>query len=87
MKVGIFIICLISALILVGVVHSSNTLNKPIQDRPALVLVATNWTQWGGTKITSDVWEGTRLWQTRTNLDSGEVEMRCQVVVSGGGYK
>lgn len=45
------------------------------------------WSKWSEPKVSSDSWDGTRLWQTRTNLATGECEMRCHPVSAGGGYK
>jgi hypothetical protein len=49
--------------------------------------VTNHFSKWGGTRITSSEWEGTKLWQTRTNDETGVVEMRCVRVSAGGGYK
>lgn len=46
-----------------------------------------SWTQWSEAKITSDMWQGTKIWQFRTNLDSGECQGRCQLLSPTGGYK
>ena len=43
---------------------------------------STNWSKWGGTKITSDGWNGTAVWQMRTNLETGEVELRGESGIS-----
>ena len=45
------------------------------------------WSKWGEPKVTSDMWEGTSIWQMRTNLETGEVQMKCQRVSEHGGYK
>jgi major membrane immunogen (membrane-anchored lipoprotein) len=50
------------------------------------IQTTTNWTKWGAPKITSDMWDGTTVWQMRTNLDTGEVELRAQTATAKGGY-
>jgi len=36
------------------------------------IYITTNqWSKWGEPKITSDMWLGTSVWQTRTNFDTG----------------
>jgi hypothetical protein len=44
------------------------------------------WSKWSDPKITSGMWEGTTVWQMRTNLDTGEVELRAQTASPHGGY-
>jgi len=45
-----------------------------------------NWGKWGSPKVTSDQWNGTTIWQMRTNTDTGEVELRGQTASPHGGY-
>lgn len=45
-----------------------------------------HWSKWSDPKITSDMWEGTTVWQMRTNLDTGECELRAQTASPHGGY-
>lgn len=54
--------------------------SKPEPTKPG------NWSKWSDPKITSDRWEGTTIWQTRTNIDTGEVELRAQTATYKGGY-
>lgn len=49
-------------------------------------VASTNWSKWGGVKITSDEFRGTVVWQFRTNLDTGEVQLRERLASSKGGY-
>lgn len=53
---------------------------------PKSTQTTTNWSKWGTPKITSDMWDGTTVWQMRTNLDTGEVELRAQTATCKGGY-
>lgn len=45
-----------------------------------------SWSRWSEPKVTSNLFDGTNLWQQRTNLDTGEIELRCQRVSEHGGH-
>lgn len=44
------------------------------------------WSKWGEPKITSTQWEGTTIWQMRTNFVTGEVQLRAYTASAKGNY-
>lgn len=58
-----------------------------VRSAPSARPVPAVWTNWGEPKVTSDMFDGTSLWQTRTNMATGECDMRCQRISEHGGYK